>query len=560
MIRAGRRGAATVAALLVAAAAALSAQAPSGKLGRIDFPTSGTPDAQAHFLTGALLLHSFEFEDAATEFRKAEEIGPGFAMAYWGEAMAYNHPLWAEQDLDAARKALEKLASTPEARRAKAPTRREKMYLDAVEALYGEGDKPARDRAYEQAMERLHAEFPDDLDAASLYALSILGACEGKRDTAQYMKAAAIVEEVFAKNPDHPGAAHYLIHCYDDPVHAPLGMRAARVYATIAPSATHALHMPSHIFLASGMWPEVVSSNEASWKASVDRADRLKLGPDAHSFHALSWLEYGYLQQGRYADARRTLALMEADAAAGASSGRAKAGFASMRAAYVVETRRWKGDAVALQVPADDAHRDLDLFTTGFAAIESGDRAGARKALAAMSAKPDTGGGGGGGSAHSHGGGAMSYSDGSSANAVLRQLLEARIDFAEGHRDRAIAGAKSAAALDDGLNYEFGPPDVVKPAHELLGEMLLEAGRPADARKEFEAALARYPGRALSLLGLARAASKAGDAAAAKDAYARLAAIWSRADADVPELAEVRREASEPAAAGGTDSTARKAN
>ena len=320
-------------------------------------------------------------------------------------------------------------------------------------------------------------------------------------------------------------------------------MRAARVYATIAPSATHALHMPSHIFLASGMWPEVVSSNEASWKASVDRADRKKLGPDAHSFHALSWLEYGYLQQGRYADARKTLALMEADAAAGASSGRAKAGFAGMRAAYVVETRRWKGDAVALQVPADDAHLDLDLFTTGFAAIESGDRAGARKALAAMSAKPDTGGGGGGGSAHAHGGGAMSYPGGSSAGAVLRQLLEARIELAEGHHDRAIARAKSAAALEDGLNYEFGPPDVAKPAHELLGEMLLESGRPADARKEFEAALDRYPGRALSLLGLARAASKAGDAAAAKDAYARLAAIWSRADADLPELAEVRREA-----------------
>ncbi|HTO74679.1 MAG TPA: tetratricopeptide repeat protein, partial [Thermoanaerobaculia bacterium] len=545
MIRGVRREAATFAALLIAAAAAaLSAQAPpspsSNKLGRIDFSTSGTPDAQAHFLTGALLLHSFEFEDAATEFRKAEEIEPGFAMAYWGEAMTYNHPLWAEQDLDAARKALEKLAATPEARRAKAPTLREKMYLDAVEALYGDGDKPARDRAYSEAMRRLYEQFPDDLDGASFYALSILGACEGKRDTAQYMKAAAIVEEVFAKNPDHPGAAHYLIHCYDDPVHAPLGMRAARVYATIAPSATHALHMPSHIFLASGMWPEVVSSNEASWKASVDRADRLKLGPDAHSFHALSWLEYGYLQQGRYADARKTLALMEADAAAGASSGRAKAGFASMRAAYVVETRRWKSDAVAMQTPADDAHRDLDLFTTGFAAIESGDRAGARKALAAMSAKPSTGGGGGGGSAHSHGGGAMSYSGGSSADAVLRQLLEARIEMADGNRDRAITRAKSAAALEDGLNYEFGPPDVVKPAHELLGEMLLEAGRPADARKEFETALARYPGRALSLLGLARAASKAGDAAAAKDAYARLAAIWSRADTDVPELAEVR--------------------
>ena len=541
MSRAARRAVSVFGGLLLGAA--LAAQAPpppsSARLGKIDFATSGSPAAQAQFLTGALLLHSFEFEDAAAAFRKAQEIEPGFAMAYWGEAMTYNHPLWAEQDTDAARKALEKLAPTPEARRAKAPTLREKMYLDAVEALYGDGDKPARDRAYEEAMGRLAAAFPDDLDAASFYALSILGACEGRRDTAQYMKAAAIVEEVFAKNPEHPGAAHYLIHCYDDPVHAPLGMRAARVYAQIAPSATHALHMPSHIFLASGMWPEVVSSNEASWKASVDRADRLKLGPDAHSFHALSWLEYGYLQQGRYADARKTLALMERDAAAGASSGRATAGFAAMRAAYVVETRRWKSDAVALKGPGDDAHRDLDLFVTGMAAVQSGDRAGAEKALASMSpaaekaAAPS--------SAHMHGGAAMSYASArASADTVLRQLLDAQILFSKGQRDRGIAGAKGAAALEDGLNYEFGPPDVVKPAHELLGEMLLESGKPADARKEFEAALGRYPGRALSLLGLARAASKSGDAAAAKDAYARLAAIWSRADSDLPELAEVR--------------------
>ncbi|HEY7113660.1 MAG TPA: hypothetical protein VIA45_12075 [Thermoanaerobaculia bacterium] len=547
MSRAAGRGAGgsalPFAAVLLAAASVVSAQAPA-RLGKIDFPTSGSPEAQAPFRTGALLLHSFEFEDAAAAFRQAQEIQPGFAMAYWGEAMTYNHPLWAEQDRDAALKALAKLGPSPEARRAKAPTPREKMYLDAVEALYaqGGGDKTARDRAYEEAMERLSAAFPDDLDAASFYALSILGACEGKRDTARYMKAAAIVEEVFAKNPEHPGAAHYLIHCYDDPVHAPLGMRAARVYAQIAPAATHALHMPSHIFLASGMWPEVVSSNEASWKASVDRAERQKLGPDAHSFHALSWLEYGYLQQGRYADARNTLALMEKDAAAGASSGRATAGFVAMRAAYVVETRRWKGDAADLKVPSDGMHRDLNLFVTGLAAIETGDRAGAEKSLAAMSsaggaaAAPSA--------AHMHGAAASSDASGrASADTVLRQLLDAQILFSKGQRDRALAAAKSAAAAEDGLNYEFGPPDVVKPAHELLGEMLFAAGKAGDAREEFEAALARYPGRALSLLGLARAASKAGDAAAARDAYGKLAAVWSRADADVPELAEVRREA-----------------
>ncbi len=201
-------------------------------------------------------------------------------MAYWGEAMTFNHPLWMEQDAGAARKALEKLAPTPEARLAKAPTEREKMYLSAVEALYGKGDKAANDKDYAEAMRRLHEKFPEDENAAAFYSLALLGTCEGKRDYPTYMKAAAVAEEVFAKNPLHPGAVHYLIHSYDDPVHAPLGMRAARVYAKIAPAAGHALHMPSHIFFASGMWEEAAASNEAAWKASLDRADRKKLGPD----------------------------------------------------------------------------------------------------------------------------------------------------------------------------------------------------------------------------------------------------------------------------------------
>jgi tetratricopeptide (TPR) repeat protein len=218
-------------------AAAATAGAQTGALGRTEFPTSGSPAAQEHFLRGALLLHSFEYPDAAEEFRKAQALEPGFAMAYWGEAMTYNHPLWMEQDRDEARKTLQKLAPTPAARLAKAPTPRERMYLEAVEALYGEGERDARDRAYAEAMRRLHEAFPEDLDAEALYALSLLGTTEGKRDFAVYMKAAALVEDVFAKNREHPGAAHYLIHCYDDPIHAPLGMRAARVYAGIAPAA-----------------------------------------------------------------------------------------------------------------------------------------------------------------------------------------------------------------------------------------------------------------------------------------------------------------------------------
>ncbi len=519
--------------------AAVSSISPGADLGRIDFPTSGSPAAQERFLRGALLLHSFEYEDAAEEFRKAEEIEPGFAMAYWGEAMTYNHPLWMERDRDAARQALERLAPTREERLAKAPTAREKAYLAAVEELYADGEKKERDRAYAEAMRRLSEEFPDDLDAESLYALALLGTCEGVRDPATYMKAAARVEEVFAKNPEHPGAAHYLIHSYDDPVHAPLGMRAARVYAKIAPAATHALHMPSHIFLASGMWEEVASSNEASWKASVDRAERKSLGPDAHSFHALSWLGYAYLQQGRYEEARRMLALMEADAGKGGSI-RARTHLVTMRAAYLVETGRWKGDAAALRISSDDLlSRNLDLFAVGLAALENGDRAGAEKAVARMSegtrdAAPAA--------AHAHGGAASAYASGwPSTDAVLRRLLEAKILFAKGKRDAAIALAREAAAREDATSYEFGPPDVVKPSHELLGEMLAATGRPAEAQKEFEASLARAPGRAQSLLGLARAASAAGDPGTARQAYAKLREVWARADAGVAGLAEARR-------------------
>ncbi len=531
-------------ACVLAAAARAGAQETGDDLGSIAFATSGSAPAQARFLRGALLLHSFEFDDAAEEFRQAQKLEPGFAMAYWGEAMTFNHPLWQEQDRDAARKALERLAPTRAARLAKAPTRREKMYLEAVEILYAEGEKAERDHAYAEAMRLLYAEFPEDLDAASLYALALLGTCEGKRDFATYMRAAAIVEEVFAKNPRHPGAAHYLIHSYDDPIHAPLGMRAARAYAKIAPAATHALHMPSHIFLASGMWEAVAACNEASWKASLDRAGRRKLGADAHSFHALSWLGYAYLQQGRYADARRTLATMEEDARQSGSK-KARASLVAMRAAYLVETGRWKSDAAEIRVAADDLPaRNLEIFVDGLRALQAGDGTGADEALVRMSAKK---GGDASPAGHAHGGGAMAmpYASGwPDTDAVLRKELEAKILFARDQTDRALALVREAAAAEDAMSFDFGPPDVVKSTHELAGEMLLASNRPAEALKEFEVSLARAPRRAQSLLGLARAASRQGDITAAQKAYLELREVWSRADAGIAGLEETRQTAS----------------
>jgi tetratricopeptide (TPR) repeat protein len=220
--------------LVLIAMASLTIDAEE-KLGSIDFPNSGKPEAQQAFIRAVLLLHSFEFEDAAEAFIETQEIDPDFALAYWGEAMTHNHPLWRFQDRDAALAALAKYAPTGRERLQKAPTERERGYLEAVEVLFGEGDKVARDEAYSEAMRELSERYPEDLEARSFYALSILGTAQGERDFATYMRAGEVTEEVFDANPQHPGAVHYMIHSYDDPVHAPLGLRAARVYAKIAP-------------------------------------------------------------------------------------------------------------------------------------------------------------------------------------------------------------------------------------------------------------------------------------------------------------------------------------
>jgi hypothetical protein len=249
------------AALLCALSTPLAvAQAP--RLGTITFPNSGAPAAQEPFIRGVLYLHSFEFGPAAAAFREAQQADPGFALAYWGEAMSYNHALWGEWDDDAAHAVLERLGPTAEARRATAPTHREQMYLDAVEALWAGGPKPQRDTAYAHTMEQLVRAHPDDDEARAFWSLAILGLSGTTRVVPSYMRGAAIAQEVFERNPDHPGAAHYLIHSFDDPTHAPLGLPAARAYSRIAPDAAHAQHMTTHIFLALGMWDDVVSQNE----------------------------------------------------------------------------------------------------------------------------------------------------------------------------------------------------------------------------------------------------------------------------------------------------------
>jgi len=282
-----------------------SAQAQPG-YGSVSFANSGSAAAQSDFLRGLALLHNFEYGPAAEHFRKAEQLFPGFAMAYWGEAMTQNHAVWHEQDLPAARAVLARLGATPEARQAKAPTQREKLYLHSIEVLYGDGTKAERDQKYESAMADLHWKFPEDVDATSFYALAILGSADQGRDFATYMRAAAVLEEIFPQNPRHPGVVHYLIHCYDDPIHAPLGLRAARIYSKIAPAAGHAQHMTSHIFLALGMWDDVVKANETA-TAVVNRQRQTEAAADVWTLQLLAgvWLPAAGTDRRRAPSTRR---------------------------------------------------------------------------------------------------------------------------------------------------------------------------------------------------------------------------------------------------------------
>ena len=517
---------------LVCAALAFLAAGPTlwaqtSRLGTIEFPTSGAPAAQPQFVRGVLLLHSFEYRDAAQAFREAQRLDPGFALAYWGEALTYTHPLWNEQDVNAARAALRRLGPTPAARRAKAPTPRERAYLETVEILYGDGSKAKRDTAYSLALEWLVASFPADREAQVFYALSLLGLSQGVRDVPTYMRAAAIVEKVFRDNPNHPGAAHLLIHCYDDPIHAPLGLGAARAYSKIAPDAAHAQHMTTHIFLALGMWDEVVSQNElasgrdrAAWTAN----------------HYTAWLGYGYLQQGRYGDALRHLNLMHKNM--DWSRPRQRAELALMRADYVVNTERWDGGPLqGGKIDLAEARlRDkaVDAFVFGLSAVKRGDRAGAERNLAdlatfsQMRAAIDTG------------------PEKDRVPSILEKGLRALLRQADGAEDDAVALLREATALEDAMPLEFGPPAVVKPSHELLCEVLLQADRPREAQVECARALRLAPRRARSLLGLGRAAAAAGDRRTAARAYGDLRAIWHRADPDLPGLAEAVRFLAKP--------------
>lgn len=489
---------------------ATPAQAQFEMVGSIDFPTSATGEAQQHFLRGVSILHSFGWKQAIEQFNAAQELDPDFAMAYWGESLAYNHPLNSQMDAAEPRRVLERLAPTRQGRLEKVPTDRERGFLGAVEILWGEGDHIKRRVGYMEAMERLYDRYPDDSEVAAFYALSMLSAVAATRDLSQRLnvRAGTIALRLFHENPNHPGAPHYTIHSFDDPVHAPLALEAAHRFSEIAPAVSHARHMPTHIFIQHGMWDRVSGNNQSAY----DAARELWRPGDSmgDAIHALDWGQYGDLQRGDYEKARVWIERIEAMSGEGrfleggprGEVGVARAGGATslLKSRYIVDTEEWKVQPVTAASTADE------LLATGLSAARLGDQAALMDAEAALKTMVDRGGTG--------------YTE------VMHLQVEALMHADMGHAGPATGPMEEAVAIVEAMAPPRGAASPIKPVHELYGEILLDLGRPAEAIDMFETSLLRMPNRPRSLLGLARANVAVGNDAAAEEAYRALTRVW----------------------------------
>jgi len=544
--------------ILVAALGAVTAvaqHAPGSEgVGTAHMDTSCAPAVQPAFDRALAVLHNFWYARALTQFQAIQQADPDCAMAYWGAAMTYNHPFWdapSREDLAAA------WAYAQKGLAARSQNDREHLYLLATAALYqdgGAGTKQARDEAYRDAMAAAHARYPDD-ETTLFYGLATLATVrEGAKGFETQGRAVALFESVYAHNAQHPGVLHYLIHGYDDPVHADMGLVAARAYAKAAAAVPHAHHMPSHIFSRLGYWDEAATANEHAWQISAD--DVLAAGEpgELRDFHALNYLSYNYLQLGRYRDAKKALDVFATQYAAMATRTTAPGspdlqarhvrgrtifalpdrvlyGYFDTLARYIVEAEAWNDVPALPLVASSNDFVVMKLQLEAMAAAKRTDAATARAKASEM----------------------LALAQGPGQHAFVQQILtiQAReaaavAALAAGDAAGAVAEMDAAVTIEDAIDSLSQPPYPVIPAHELYGSILMDLRRPADARRHFEEALRCTPGRPKSIAGLARAAEAMGDMAAARRHYERLVDVWKRADADRPELVAARRFLSGP--------------
>lgn len=467
-----------------------SATHTHGKLGTVVFPNSGARAAQPDFLRGVALLHSFEYETARESFAAARKTDADFALAYWMEALAYRYMLWGIEFPDSARSLLTKLAPTPAQRLAKAKTPRERGYGAAVEALFTEGTEQQRVRAFADSMRSLIVKYPDDLETYALAAIATLGVSMQLPDSLSepvVNEAIRYAEHVRQKNDDHPGALHYLIHSYDHPARAARGLDVARAYAKTAPASEHAVHMPSHIFIQVGLWDDVVASNESAYALSRAEVTRRKVSPTSTDFHSLAWLQYAYLQQGRFAEARALIdsarVVLKGIDMTGADHIDERYAISDLEFAYAHETGDWsvapKGASAPGTIGSSTRAQNFamrDRYARALSAAMRGDT------VAAASAVPNLRG---------------------------RLALQVRALLAQkrGAHDEAIQLLKEAVTIENTqtpYGPSYGPPSL-----EMLGEAYMKAGQPALAAQAYAASLKRRPNRRIALAGLAAAGQTA---------------------------------------------------
>ena len=510
-------------AVLLLSASPVSAQFES--VGSINFVTSGSAEAQQHFLRGVAILHSFGFKQAREQFQAAQKIEPEFAMAYWGEALSYNHPLFTTQDIESPRKALARLADTRAQRVAMAPTEKERGFLVAVETLFGEGSYTERAVGYMEQMRSLYERFPEESEVAAYYALSMLSASNATQDKSQRLnvRAGAIALKLFQDNRNHPGAAHYTIHAFDNPVHAPLALDAAYRFSEIAPAVSHARHMPTHIFIQHGMWERVSMNNQSAYDVS---RELWKPGDSiGDGVHSLDWGQYGDLQRGDYVKAKEWINVLQTISEESGNSGMGASTISRLKARYVVETEKWKGEPVRSGLPP---HELLDI---GLSDSRTGNQDILKQVeteLASLAENSD------------RGGNPMARGFGGNYTKISSLQVSALVKVYEGQTEAALALLDEAEGILLSMRPPNGPASPIKPLHELYGEILLELGQSADAIEKFNTSLLRLPNRPRSLLGLARSYARTGDYGNARVQYAKLAEVWSGRD-DFVEMQEVRR-------------------
>jgi tetratricopeptide (TPR) repeat protein len=511
-------------------------------LGSAHLEVTGSEAALPHFKEGLLLLHSFEYDDARAAFQEALEVDPDFVMAYWGEAMTHNRGLWRSQDYEDGQAVLAKVGESTKERLDKAATELEKDLFQGVEILYGEGTKYERDEAYAEHMGKLYKKYPQHQEVAAFYALSLLGSVPVGRDEEVYEQSAAIAQSILNENPSHPGALHYLIHSYDDPNHAVKAITAANSYAKVAPDAAHALHMPSHIYVAMGMWDEVVRSNIDSYQASLNRMERMGLDNNARSYHAFHWLLYGYLQQGKLGKAHQIMDDMFQYTSETPSKG-SRSYLIRMKGNYLVETGDWTGDMSGIEIYTDGLNISLvamNDFIDGRVAYAQGDKEKIQTLIKKMNKERDNA------AVILTDDGVPMCSAGSNRSLpnqmdidqaqIFAYQLEALLAMLNEDDQKAEEYLKKATELERNASYAYGPPAIVKPTFEMYGDWLLEQNRPEDALAQFEYALKRGPKRHLALKGKRQAAEMSGKEEMVAEVNEILAEIKTKAAGEGQEL------------------------